>query len=521
MTIVTQYRTGTRRNTELALLMLSVFTSLACYTMVGIGASSDTSIPANVFGYGLGLGLATMAFHTLVRWKAPYADPVLLPIAATLNGIGLAMIHRIDLAQPDSSALAPKQLMWSIVGMLGAAAVLYFVKDHRVVRRYTYITGILAIALLLLPLIPYVGHESKGALIWVKIGGMTFQPGEITKIVLTAFLAAYLVSNRDQLALAGKKVLGIQLPRLRDLGPVLVASAGAVGILVIQRDLGTSLLLFGIFVALIYVATERISWIIIGLTLFSAAVVVAFVSMPHFSRRVDAWLNAFDADVYDRKYGSYQLVQGIFGMAKGGLLGTGLGEGNPAIIPSAWNDFIYAALGEELGMVGLFAIIVMYIVLVERALRTAIGVRDGFGKLFASGLGFSIALQCFVVIGGITRVIPLTGLSLPLLAYGGSSLVSNWIIVAILLRMSDAARRPAPKPELTMAKDDNVDAQTQAIPAAAVAAAMAATDQQQAAWPDPETTEVRKPNMTDTPAEAIKLRSRKSPDTAHTERGES
>jgi cell division protein FtsW (lipid II flippase) len=274
---------------------------------------------------------------------------------------------------------------------------------------------------------------------------LSFQPGELAKIVLTVFFAGYLVTQRDNLSLAGKRLLGLQLPRARDLGPLLIAWAASVGVLVVERDLGTSLLFFGLFVAMLYLATERVSWIVIGLGLFGAGAVLAWSMFDHVQARVDAWLHPFATSIYDAKFGgSYQLVQGLFGMAYGGLIGRGLGKGRPTIVPYAESDFILASLGEELGLAGVFAILCLYMVLVQRGLRTAIGVRDGFGKLLAAGLAFAIALQCFVVAGGVTRVIPLTGLTMPLLAYGGSSLLSNWILVGLLVRISDSSRRPAP-----------------------------------------------------------------------------
>jgi cell division protein FtsW (lipid II flippase) len=299
------------------------------------------------------------------------------------------------------------------------------------------------LALLLLPLLPVVGRNINGARIWIGLGPLSFQPGELAKILLALFFAGYLVAARDSLSLVGRKVLGLQLPRARDLGPLLVAWLASLGVLVFERDLGTSLLFFGLFVALLYVATERTSWIVIGLLLFVGGAFTAWTLFSHVQARVAIWLHPFDPANADR---AYQLLQGLYGMASGGLLGTGLDLGRPDIVPFAESDFIIASIGEELGLTGLFAVLMLYALLVERGLRTAIGVRDGFGKLFAAGLAFSLALQVFVVVGGVTRVIPLTGLTTPFLAYGGSSLVSNWVIVALLLRISDSARRPGPAP---------------------------------------------------------------------------
>jgi cell division protein FtsW (lipid II flippase) len=322
------------------------------------------------------------------------------------------------------------------------------------------------LVLLLLPLVPGLGTRINGAQIWIRLGPLGFQPGELAKIVLTVFFAGYLVTARDTLSLVGPRFLGLHLPRARDLGPILVAWLASLGVLVLESDLGTSLLFFGLFVAMLYVATQRVSWVVVGLVLFLAGAVSAWRLVGHVQPRVTAWLHAFDPSVYGATYGgSYQLVQGLFGFANGGLTGTGIGQGRPQTVPYAESDFILATLGEELGLAGLFAVLLLYLVLVERGLRTAVAVRDGFGKLLAGGLSFAVALQCFVVAGGVLRVIPLTGLTMPLLAYGGSSLVANWMIVGLLLRTSDAARRPAPAPPETtpVLPSEQDDAATQVV----------------------------------------------------------
>ncbi|PID54062.1 MAG: cell division protein [Micrococcales bacterium] len=441
MTTVTEHTPRRRRNIEAVLLVLAVATSVVAYALTDAGSSGTW--PAGLVGYGGGIAALAAVAHVALRLRAPYADPMILPIAVTLNGLGLALIHRLDLA--TSSGFAVRQLMWALVGMTLAVAVIWFLPDHRLLRRFTFTAMVLGFVLLLLPLLPGLGRTINGARIWIRLGPMSFQPGEIAKIMLAVFFAGYLVSQRDNLAMAGKRVLGLHLPRVRDLGPILIAWAASVGVLVMQRDLGTSLLFFGLFVAMLYVATERVSWIVIGISLFLAGGVLAYTLFSHVQARVTAWLDAMDNDVFNaERGGSYQLVQGLFGMANGGLTGTGLGQGMPHLVPYANSDFIFATLGEELGLAGVMAVLCLYMMLVERGIRTGIGVRDGFGKLLAGGLAFAIALQVFVVVGGVTRVIPVTGLTLPLLAYGGSSLLSNWIIVALLLRISDAARRPAP-----------------------------------------------------------------------------
>ncbi|HEV7145989.1 MAG TPA: FtsW/RodA/SpoVE family cell cycle protein [Pedococcus sp.] len=436
MTTVSSFRPRTRRNVELVLLLLAVAIVVLAYVDVDLAATG--TFPAGLLAQGAGLLAISMAFHLLLRWRAAYADPLMLPIVTLLNGLGLVMIHRLDIAHGRSlsGGLALRQLTWSAVAVAIAAAVLFFLRDHRTLRRYTFTAAVVGPALLLMPLLPIIGRTVNGSRIWIGVGPFTFQPGEITKIVLTIFFAGYLVQTRDALSLAGRKVLGLTLPRARDFGPILVAWLASIIVLVFQKDLGSSLLLFGLFVAVLYVATERTSWIAIGMAMFCGGSYVAYLAFTHVQTRVHLWLDPFAPGQSD------QLAKGLMGMAAGGLLGTGLGRGRPDLTYFAESDFIVPSFGEELGLVGLFALLILYVLLVERGLRTALGVRDGFGKLLAAGLSFSVALQCFVVVGGVTRVIPLTGLTTPFLSYGGSSLLANWSLVAILLRISDHARRP-------------------------------------------------------------------------------
>ncbi|MGB3185887.1 MAG: FtsW/RodA/SpoVE family cell cycle protein [Ornithinimicrobium sp.] len=433
---VTDVRPKTGRTTELLLTVFAVGIVVLAYVNVGLATSG--TIPANLLAQSIGFLVIALALHLVIRFKAQYADPLLLPIATLLNGLGLVMIHRIDIGEGREAAegVATRQLMWTALAIVLAAAVLWFLRDHRILRRYTYVAMATGFVLLLLPMLPLIGHEENGSRLWVKIAGFTFQPGEIAKIALAVFFAGYLVQTRDALSLVGRRVMGIHLPRGRDLGPILAAWGLSALILVAQRDLGSSLLFFGLFVAMLYLATERISWVIIGLSLFAAGCYLAWLLFAHVQTRVDLWLDPFAPGLSD------QVAKGLMGMGHGGIFGTGLGEGYPYETYFANSDYIVASFGEELGMVGLFAMIMLYALLVERGLRTAIGAREGFGKLLAAGLAFSIGLQCFVVIGGITRVIPLTGLTTPLLSAGGSSLIANWIIIALLLRISDHARRP-------------------------------------------------------------------------------
>lgn len=448
MSTVTSVRPHTGRNTELVLLLFAIGIVLLAY--VNVGLALDGTIPPDLVTHGGGLLAVTGVFHLLLRWRASYADPLLLPIATLLNGLGLVMIHRLDLGSgraPENWA-STRQLMWSVIAIVIAGAVLALVRDHRLLRRYTYVAMAAGIVLLLLPMVPGLGVEEFGSRLWIRVGPLSFQPGELAKIALTVFFAGYLVSTRDALSLVGRKILGLQLPRGRDLGPLLAAWGVSIVILIGQRDLGSSLLFFGLFVAMLYVATERVSWIVIGLGLFVGGAYVAWQLFAHVQTRVHLWLDPFAADVQ-----SDQVAKGLMGMAHGGLFGTGLGNGYPAETYLANSDYIVASFAEELGMIGVFAILVLYGLLVQRGLRTAIGAREGFGKLLATGLSFSFGLQVFVIVGGITRVIPLTGLTTPFMSAGGSSLLANWIILALLLRISDHARRPVSERSLDETPD--------------------------------------------------------------------
>jgi cell division protein FtsW (lipid II flippase) len=396
--------------------------------------------------FAVTLGACIAVAHVALRRLAPYADPVLLPVVTLLNGLGLSMIHRLDLAEgngttPVDTDFTP-QLGWTILGTLLFVLVLVVVRDHRVLQRYTYTAMLVGIVLLVLPVMPVIGTEINGARIWIQVDlgriSLSFQPAEFAKIALIVFFAGYLVQKRDVLALARSRILGIDFPRGRDLGPILLAWLTSLAVLVFERDLGTSLLFFGLFVMLLYIATERVSWLVIGAVLFTLGAAVAYQVFSHVQLRVGIWLHPFA----DETGNGYQIAQSLYGLATGGLLGVGIGQGHPDFVPFAKTDFIATAFGEEIGLTGLMAIIVLYAVIVERGMRTAVAVRDPFGKLLAAGLSLAVGLQVFVVIGGVTKLIPLTGLTTPFLSYGGSSLVANWMLVALLMRVSDAARRP-------------------------------------------------------------------------------
>ena len=433
---VTTLPQRTRRNTELVLLIFAIGIVLLAYANVGL--ATDGQVPTDLATLGIGIGVLGLVFHLVLRWRAAYADPLLLPMATLLNGLGLVMIHRIDIAKDRTlgEGAALKQLMWSGLSVACAIGLILLIRDHRRLTRYTFTMALAGLLLLLLPLFPVIGKNINGSRIWIGIGPFSFQPGELAKILLTIFFASYLVATRDALSLVGRRVLGFPLPRARDMGPIMIAWLASLAVLVFQRDLGSSLLFFGLFVAMLYVATERRAWIAIGLLLFAGGALVAWQLFSHLQQRVTLWLDPFAPGVSD------QLAKGLMGMASGGLLGKGLGQGRPQLTYYAESDFIIPSFGEELGLVGLMAILALYALIVERGLRTGIGARDGFGKLLATGLAFSLALQVFVVVGGVTRVIPLTGLTTPFLSAGGSSLLANWVIIALLLRISDQARRP-------------------------------------------------------------------------------
>lgn len=428
------------RNLELALLIVAFTINSSAITLVQLGALGHLDTQLVVLGFGL--SVLVVILHIVLRFTARDADPFILPIATVLNGLGIAMIYRIDIADQTSGwdGVAVRQIVWSVVAIAAALLTVLLLRNHRTLFRYTYLSGLIALILLLLPLLPGIGLEISGARAWISIAGVSFQPGEIAKIALAVFFAGYLVRSRDSLSMVGRRVLGIRFPRVRDLGPLLLMWAAAMGVMVFQHDLGTALLYFGMFLAMLYVATGQFSWVAIGLVLFGTGAWAVASTLSYVQGRFTNWLHAFDPAIYDADGGSYQLVQGIFGLAHGGLIGTGWGLGRPDITPVPQSDYIIASMGEELGLAGVFAILALYILLVARGFRIGFAGQDDFGKLLAVGLAFTIALQVFIVVGGVTRVIPLTGLTTPFLAAGGSSLVANWIIVGLLLRLSDTVR---------------------------------------------------------------------------------
>ena len=428
----------TQRNRELGLLLFAFLINGAAVALVQLGATGH--IDWTVLYYCGGLTVLVLGLHIVLRYRAPQADPFVVPIATVLSGLGLAMIYRIDIEDGDTgwAALSTRQLVWLVIAIGAAVAIVVLLRNYRVLLRYTYVFGLAGIVLLLLPFIPGLGTDA-GADVWISIGGIfSFQPGELAKICLAIFFAGYLVRTRESLTSVGTRFLGITWPRARELGPLLLLWAGAMAIIVLQRDLGTGMLIFGMFVAMLYVATGKTSWVVIGLTLVAIGVALATTVLPYVQARFTNWLHPFDPDTINDS--SYQLASGIFGLAHGGLIGTGLGHGRPGLTPLSQSDYIFPSLGEELGLIGVFAILCLYMVFTSRGIRIGMAGQDDFGKLLATGLSFTLALQVFIMVGGVTGLIPLTGLTTPFLAAGGSSLIANWIIVALLLRISDAVR---------------------------------------------------------------------------------
>ncbi|MBK3643793.1 FtsW/RodA/SpoVE family cell cycle protein [Streptomyces sp. MBT33] len=423
-----------RRGIELALIVLAVL--LCVYGYCDVGLARNGTVPPGAAGYGAGLGVLALLAHWAVRLRAPYADPLLLPIGVLLNGLGLVLIYRLDLETPGDRA-APTQLVWSTLGVALFIGVVLMLRDHRWLQRYSYVCVAAALVLLALPILfPAV----NGARIWIRIAGFSIQPGEFAKVLLAVFFAAYLAANRSALAYTGRRVWFVQLPTGRVLGPILAIWLLSVGVLVLERDLGTSLLFFGLFVVLLYVATGRTGWIAVGLLLASLGAVAVGWLEPHVHSRVEDWLHPLAS--IEAGLGPNQLAQSLFAFAAGGVLGTGLGLGHSVLIGFATkSDFILATAGEELGLAGLSAIFLLYGLLVERGYRAGLALRDPFGRLLAVGLASIVALQVFVIAGGVTGLIPLTGMAMPFLAQGGSSVVTNWAIVALLIRISDRARR--------------------------------------------------------------------------------
>jgi cell division protein FtsW (lipid II flippase) len=414
-----------RPRTGATLLVIAIVVTVGAYAIVGLGLQGR--VPPNTVVYGLTIGGAYLVAWATVRWTAPRADPVLLPIAGMLGGLGLAMLYRL---LPRD--VADAQALWLLFGLSAFILTLVLIRDDRILDRYTYTIGLAGLLLLLLPVVPGIGTEINGARLWAKIGPITFQPAEFGRLLIVIFLASYLSAKRELLE-AGVGRLG--LPRVKDLGPLLLAWGASLAVLFLERDLGASLLFFGIFVVMLWVASGRLGYLVVGGLLFALGAALGYLTLSHVQDRVAYWLHALEpAHVHAFGYG--QLAQSWFALASGGLVGTGLGRGSPDLIPFRASDFILSAFGEELGMLGTAAILLLFVALIGRGLRIALDRQDSFGRLLATGLTTTLALQTFTIAAGVTRLIPLTGVPLPLVSYGGSSRVATLVMLALLVRIS-------------------------------------------------------------------------------------
>ncbi len=447
MTFAALAQAPNRRRTEMWLLAFAVLITVFGYTYTGL--SMTGKLPDGLPGFAAAMFFMALVPHLVVRRFAPRADPLILPLATLLSGIGLVLLNRLDItyAAKPSLHMAPAaggQLVWTVIGVAVCTGTLMLLRDHRFLQRYIYLTMAVALVLLMAP--AFFTADTYGAKRWIFIGPLSLQPGEFVKIMIAVFFAGYLTLNRDALALTGRRVMGVQLPPGRQLGPIFTIWIISLLVLVFERDLGTSLIFFGLFVITLYMATERTSWVLCGLAMAVVGAAVVGTTEPHVKGRVMAWLHPMDIFLPEKERPpgliSDQAAQALFGFGSGGISGTGLGQGHPELIGFAGNsDFILTTVGEELGLAGVMAVLLLYVLLAQRGLRVGLTARDPFGKLLAVGLASALLLQVFVVSGGVTGLIPLTGKALPFLAKGGSSLVANWVMVALLIRISDSAQR--------------------------------------------------------------------------------
>jgi cell division protein FtsW (lipid II flippase) len=429
------------RNRELLALVPASLLLTAGFAAIFIQQSAETSDLSLTYGAAF-LGLC-LCGHLVIRFTLPYADPYLFPLIAVLACFGLVVIYRID------EVLARDQAQWFVVGLVMFALTIIFLRDFRVLERYRYTVAAAGLLLLLLPRVPGIGQQVNGAYLGIGVGPISFQPAEFGKIAIVIFLAAYLRDTRQVLVEGSRRFLGVTLPPLKHFGPLLVVWGGAMVMLVFIRDLGSSLMFFGGFLALLYVATNRFSFVAVGLALFGLGSWFFASTVGHVQNRIDTWRDPFDPALYDKVGGSYQIAQSLFAQADGGLFGTGFGQAliaqpdGRAIIPAPQTDLIYAVITNELGLAGACGLLLVYLMVIERGFKIAMLAEDSFSKLLATGLTAVFALQVFVIVGGVTKVIPLTGVTLPFVSYGGSSIVANFVLLALLLLVSDRARRPA------------------------------------------------------------------------------
>jgi cell division protein FtsW (lipid II flippase) len=430
------------RNRELLALVPASLLLTAGFAAVFIERNDVLNNVSLTYG-AIFLGLC-LAGHLVLRFTLPYADPYLFPLFAVLACFGLVMIYRID------EKLAREQAQWFVIGLGLFAATIILLRDYRAMERYRYTVAAVGIGMLLLPRLPGIGSQVNGAYLGVRLGPLTFQPAEFAKIAIIVFLASYLRDTRQLLVVGARRFAGVTIPPLKHFGPLLIVWGAAMAMLFVIQDLGSSLMFFGGFLAVLYVATNRFSFVAVGLSLFAAGSWVLYHARPTITHRVDAWLHPFGA-LYDAPGGSYQIAQSVFAQADGGLFGRGFGQavlkvGDSPLLPAAQTDLIYSVIVNELGLIGACAVLCTYLLAVERGFKIATLARDSFSKLLATGLTAVFALQVFVIVGGVTRVIPLTGVTLPFISYGGSSILANFVLLALLLLISDRARREAIEP---------------------------------------------------------------------------
>ncbi|RNE48152.1 FtsW/RodA/SpoVE family cell cycle protein [Corynebacterium alimapuense] len=422
------------RRTELNLLILAAV--LLTVTLANLELSQGNALTTDMLWLIGGFILIFSTAHVALVILAPHADQIILPVVSVLNGLGLVMIYRLDIA--NGTSMASRQVMWTLLGIGLMIGVLTLLRDHKSLSRYSYLLGLVGLVFLALPLV-WPTQINADARIWITIGPFSIQPGEFSKILLLLFFAQLLVNKRALFNVAGYRFLGIEFPRLRDLAPILAVWAIAILIMAASNDFGPALLLFSTVLGMMYLATNRTSWLLIGVTLVG----IGGYAIYQVSAKIQERVSNFQDPIANYDSTGYQLSQALFGMSWGGIVGTGLGQGNPEIVPVAHSDFILTAIGEELGLIGLGAVLVLFALLVSRGFRTALLVRDSYGKLVAAGLSLTIAIQIFVVTAGVSALMPMTGLTTPFMSAGGSSLMANYILIAILLRISDSARRPA------------------------------------------------------------------------------
>ena len=420
-----------RARNGFGLLILAVAGSLVAYALQGLGLHGE--VPSNLAVYSVLFAGASLGGWFVIRYTARSADPALYPVAVLLGGLGLAMLYRL-MDERGRVDIARDQAVWLLIGLACFALTLVIVRDIRQLDAYTYTIGLAGIVLLLLPIVPGIGYSINGARLWVNLGFLQFQPAEFGRVLIVIFLASYLSQRRELLA-AGVGRFG--LPRVKDLGPLLLAWGTSLAVLLLERDVGASLLLFGVFVVMMWVATGRSSYLLLGIVLFAIGAYIGWLALPHIQERVVIWFHALDPKNVNGI--GYQLAQGWFAFASGGMVGTGIGLGSPTFIPYVGSDFILAAFGEELGMLGVVGILLLYLVLIGRGLRIGLERQDTFGKLLAVGLTTVLGLQVFTIAAGVLRLIPLTGVPLPLVSYGGTSRVATFVILALLVRASAGA----------------------------------------------------------------------------------